>query len=99
MRAIGAIARARRAGVPVLVHCAAGTSRAGAVTALYLLLVEGRSADDAYRELARFGEGSLLESPLLPFLNQNLRFIAEGLARDGVIERVPEPLPVLGPPA
>jgi len=99
VRAIEAIARARRAGKPVLVHCAAGVRRAGAVTGVYLLLVEHRSAREAYREVARFGADDLGDSPLLPFLNQNLRRIAEGLVRRGVIERVPEPLPVLGPEA
>jgi protein tyrosine/serine phosphatase len=99
VRAIEAIARARRAGVPVLVHCAAGTRRAGAATALYLLLVEGRGAGDAWRELSRFGEDSLADSPLVSYLNGNLRAIAEGLVARGVIARVPEPLPVLGPPA
>lgn len=99
VRAIEAIARARRAGVSVLVHCAAGTRRAGAATALYLLLVEGRSTADAWREITRFGEGSLAASPLVPYLNDNLRAIAEGLLLGGVIERLPEPLPVLGPPA
>ena len=99
VRAIEAVARARRAGIPVLVHCAAGTRRAGAVTALYLLLVEGRSAAEAWRELSRFGADTLPDSPLVPFLNHNLRAIAAGLVLRGVIERVPEPLPILGPPA
>jgi protein tyrosine/serine phosphatase len=98
LRAIEAIARARARGEAVLVHCAAGVRRAGAVTGLYLLLVEGWNAEDAWREIARFGEKDLAESPLLPFLNQSLRPIAEGLVQRGVIERVPEPLPVLGPP-
>ena len=98
VRAIEDIAHARAAGEAVLVHCAAGVRRAGAVTGLYLLLVEGRSGAEAYAEIARFGEQDLDESPLLPFLNQNLRPIAEALVRRGVIARVPEPLPRLGPP-
>lgn len=41
---------------PILVHCKAGADRAGLVAALYLLLKEGRSVDEALEQLSpRFG--------------------------------------------
>lgn len=97
--AIAAVHEARLAEQPVLVHCAAGSRRAAAVVSMYQLLVEGRPADEVYRELDRFGSRPVAQSPLLPYLNSNLRELAEQLVARGVIERVPEPLPLLRPPA
>ena len=96
--AIAAVHEARQAGEPVLVHCAAGSRRSAAVVAMYELLVEGRPVDAAYRELDRFGARPVADSPLLPYLNENMRELAEELVERGVIERVPDPLPLLRPP-
>jgi protein tyrosine/serine phosphatase len=96
--AIAAVAEAKRAGIPVLVHCAAGARRSAGVVALYRLLVEGASPELAYRELDRFGSRPVAESRLLPYLNENMREIAERLVERGAIERVPRPLPLLRPP-
>jgi hypothetical protein len=85
--------------VPVLVHCAAGSRRSAAVVAMYQLLVEGRSPEDTYRELDRFGKRPVAESPLLPYLNDHMGELAELLVERGVIERVPDPLPLLQPPS
>jgi predicted protein tyrosine phosphatase len=95
--ALAAMARAKRDGHAVLVHCAAGARRSAAAVALYELLVDGEPAEAAWRELDRFGSPAE-ESALLPYLNANLRGIAEQLVAMGVIDRVPEPLPVLSPP-
>ena len=97
--AIEVVAGARREGVPVLVHCAAGSRRSAAVVSMYQLLVEGRSPEETYRELDRFGNRPVAESPLLAYLNENMQELAELLAERGVIETVPEPLPLLRPPA
>lgn len=97
--AIAEVAEARREGVPVLVHCAAGARRSAAVVAMYELLVEGRPAGEVYRELDRFGAGAVAESPLLPYLNENMAELAELLVVRGVIERVPDSLPLLQPSA
>jgi hypothetical protein len=43
------IDRQRRAGRPVFVHCKAGVSRAGLVTAAYLMWQKGWSRDEALR--------------------------------------------------
>jgi protein tyrosine phosphatase (PTP) superfamily phosphohydrolase (DUF442 family) len=96
--AIAAVHEARRAGETVLVHCSAGSRRSAAVVSMYQLLVEGRPVDDVYRELDRYGARPVAQSPLLPYLNSNLRELAEQLVERGVIERVPDPLPLLRPP-
>lgn len=96
--AVAAVHEARREGHAVLVHCAAGSRRSAGVIALYQLLVERRPVDDVYRELDRFGNRPAAESPILPFLNGNMRELAERLVERGVIERVPDPLPLLRPP-
>ncbi|XWN31847.1 MAG: sulfur transferase domain-containing protein [Devosia sp.] len=38
--------------VPILVHCKSGADRAGLAAALYLIIVEGRSAAEAKRQLS-----------------------------------------------
>ena len=96
--AIAEVAEARRSGVPVLVHCAAGARRSAAVVSMYLLLVEGRSLEVAYRELDRFGSRAVADSELLPYLNLHMAELAARLVESGVIEAVPDPLPLLRPP-
>jgi predicted protein tyrosine phosphatase len=95
--ALAAMAGARREGRAVLVHCAAGVRRSAAAVALYELLVDGGPTEAAWRELDRFGSPAE-ESALLPYLNANMRRIAEELVALGAIDRVPDPLPVLKPP-
>jgi hypothetical protein len=96
--AITHVAEAQRAGVPVLVHCAAGSRRSAAVVAMYQLLVEGRSPEQAFRELDRIGNRPVAESPLLPYLNEHMGELAGLLAARGVIERAPFPPPLIRPP-
>jgi protein tyrosine phosphatase (PTP) superfamily phosphohydrolase (DUF442 family) len=96
--AIAEVADARREGVSVLVHCAAGARRSAAVVAMYQLLVERRDAALVYRELDRFGKRPVAESPLLPYLNENMAELADLLVERGVIESAPDPLPLLQPP-
>ena len=96
--AIAAVHEGRQAGEAVLVHCAAGSRRAAAVVSMYQLLVEGRPVDQVYRELDRYGSRPVAESPLLPFLNSNMRELAEELVERGVLERVPATVPLLRPP-
>lgn len=53
---------------PALVHCKSGADRAGFVSALYLLVHEGRSADEALRQLSlayghfRFAKTGILDA-------------------------------------
>ncbi|WP_420391329.1 fused DSP-PTPase phosphatase/NAD kinase-like protein [Acuticoccus sp.] len=51
-----AIALMPRLATPVLVHCKSGADRAGLATALWLIVVEGRTVAEAKRQLAlRYG--------------------------------------------
>lgn len=95
--AIAAVHRSVQAGAPVLVHCAAGTQRTGGVIALYRLLVQGRAPAAVFQEMQRFRWDPLDDSEMLVFLNRNMGDIAARLVLRGVLERVPDPLPVLGP--
>jgi protein tyrosine/serine phosphatase len=96
--AVAEVADARRRGEAVLVQCAGGARRSGAVVAVYRLLVEGVPAEEAYRELDRFGSRPVAETPLLEYLNLHIGEIADLLVERGVLERAPDPLPLLRPP-
>lgn len=95
--AIETLAKAHRNGETVLVHCAAGTQRTGSVTAAYRVLVLGESPQKAYEELQEYGWDPSTDQILLQYLNGNMQFVAESLVKRGVIDRVPNPLPVVGP--
>lgn len=97
INAIEALARSHKAGKPVLIHCAAGTQRTGSVVAAYRVLVLGESPQDAYRELVQYGWDPDTDQVLLLYLNGNMRHVAEELAARGVISRIPDPIPVVGP--
>lgn len=97
IRALQALARARRAGKPVLVHCSAGAQRTGSVVAAWRLLVEKRSPAFAYAELQSYGWRPVKDDILRVYLNAHLRELAEALQRSGVIDQVPAPIPQLGP--
>lgn len=53
---------------PVLLHCKSGADRAGLVSALYLFFREGRSIEDAARQLSlRYGHVKQADTGLLDF--------------------------------
>lgn len=92
-RAITVMVKGKRKGHPVLVHCAAGTQRAGGVTATYRLLVEGVKDNDAIvAELKKYGWRSK-DTVLLNFINKNMYTLAQNLLARNIIERIPDPLP------
>lgn len=93
--AIAVMHQARRAGKPVLVHCAAGAQRTGGVVAAYRVLVERKSPDAARAELKRYGWKSGKDQVLLNYLNRNMAKLAELLLARQVIDAIPNPLPVL----
>ena len=95
-RAIETIYRAHQDEDPILVHCSAGARRTAGVIALYQVLVQGSSTDDAFPQLERYGS-NIRESKLLPFLNENMEPIAVSLVDLGVIDRVPRTLPRFDP--
>jgi len=51
----------RNADQPVYVHCAAGKHRAGTITALYRLRVQGWTPEQAWKEQQSYGFGSAKE--------------------------------------
>jgi tyrosine-protein phosphatase SIW14 len=56
---------------PLYVHCRAGIDRVGVLLAIYRMLVEDVSADDAIAEMARF------QSPWLPLEKRYIRELSE----------------------
>lgn len=51
---------------PILVHCKSGADRAGFMAALYLLVAEGRSADEALQQLSpRYGHFRFAKTGIL----------------------------------
>jgi len=93
-QALAAIHRAKVAGDQVLVHCAAGNRRSGAVIAAYQVLLEEKSPGVAFQELQRFADSDpVSESPIVPHLNQQMEPLAARLVEMGVMDRVPDPVP------
>jgi protein tyrosine/serine phosphatase len=93
--AIAAIDRAIRQGKPVLVHCVAGAQRSGGVIAAYRVLVEKRPAPEAFAEMRRFGHDPHDNPHLLDYLNNHMAELAQRLVELGVIDQVPDPIPVV----
>lgn len=96
VRALETMAEAKKAGKQVLVHCAAGSQRTGGVIAYYRLFLRNDPPEEIYKELKKFGGDSEPDSPLMTYLNGNMKELAERLAERGVISEVPQTLPVLG---
>ena len=79
-------------------HCAAGSYRTGGVIASYRMLIEGKAPDEAWAEMEQYSWNS--DIPILPeYLNSHMGELTEKLLQLGVIDSVPDPLPVLGRPA
>ena len=95
--AIEAMAGALAERKPVLVHCATGAQRTGAVVAFWRVLVQGRSPQAAYRELLAYHHDPIANERLVPYLNGNMARLAQMLVDRHVIEQVPDPLPVISP--
>jgi hypothetical protein len=88
------LVRATKQGRPVLVHCSAGVMRTGGIVTLYRLLVERRSASFVMAELRRHGWNP--KSTALPlYINNHVAELGRMLLDSGVIEDVPDPVPVL----
>jgi protein tyrosine/serine phosphatase len=94
-QAVAAIDRSIQQGKPVLVHCVAGAQRTGGVIAAYRLLVEKLPADEAFAEMRRFGHDPHDNPHLLEYLNNHMGELARRLVELGVIDQVPDPIPVV----
>lgn len=96
-KAIAEMHAASKAGKPVLLHCSAGTQRTGGIVAAYRVLVQGKSTGEAIEEMERYEFSPEKDKLLIDYLNANLGVLAGRLVELGVIERVPDPLPVFKP--
>lgn len=94
-QAVAAIDRCQRAGTPVLVHCAAGAQRTGGAVAAYQMLVRGESPETVYAGMKAYGWKPGHDETLVRYLNEHMAELARLLAEEGVIARVPNPLPRL----
>ena len=82
---------------PALIHCAAGTQRTGGATALYRLLFEKQSPESVVEEMKHY-DWSYRDNPdLLDYLNKNMPVICNALHEKGVLDEIPDPIPVLQP--
>jgi protein tyrosine/serine phosphatase len=96
--AVAAVIQAERQGKPVLVHCAAGAQRTGGTIAFYQLLVDKKPPAAVIQELKHHGWNPKRNPNLLPYLNENLAKIATILHDRGLLDEIPDPLPVLQAP-
>jgi len=95
--AIERMVGAEKEGKATLVHCAAGTQRTGGVIAAYRVLVQGKSPGFAYAEMQQYDWDPVDDVVLVRYLNKNMGRLAQMLVERNVLDRVPDPLPVLGP--
>lgn len=96
-QALAAVAQTRKEGKVLLVQCMAGTHRTGGIVATYRMLIQGKPAKEAYAELCHYGWDPEKHQDLLKFLNPNMGAIAAELVKLGVLAKMPDPIPVLGP--
>lgn len=91
--AVSQLKRAHDAGRPTLVHCAAGSYRTGGVYAIWRLFVDGWEPQRVRDEMGLYGMDD--DNILVAYLNEHMETIAHRLVDEGVIDQVPDPLPVL----
>jgi protein tyrosine/serine phosphatase len=94
IKAITAINMAKKENKPVLVRCAAGTQRTGGVVATYHALFDSWTPEQIYHEMAKYDFHHRSNDKLIPYLNKNIREIANALNENGILEEVPDPLPI-----
>ncbi len=95
IRSVSEIDRAVKEKQPILIHCSAGSQRTGATIAYYRLLVQQIEPDQVLDEMQRYSFRHRRNPDLIPYVNQNMETMAQGLVSAGTIDRVPEPLPQL----
>ena len=70
----GAKALFETAAYPILFHCKSGADRAGIMSALYVLIMQGGSADEALKQLSwRFGHIRQAKTGMLDFFVESYR--------------------------
>ena len=95
--AVATLVQCEQQGKPVLVHCAAGAQRTGGVVASYRMLIQKQSPQMAYQEMRRYGWSPRKNPDLLTYVNSHMAELAQLLVEKGVLEKVPDPLPLLAP--
>jgi len=93
VKAVEAMHQARQSNEQVLVHCAAGAYRTGGAVAFYRLLVEEVPPESIRGELGDYGWRD--KERLIPYLNDHMADMARRLKEQGIIEQVPQPVPVI----
>jgi len=71
--ALSMIIDAERKHCPVLVHCQAGTERTGGVIAVYRILVNHMSEEQAFAEARSYGHNDRENPHLMPFIEEHLK--------------------------
>ena len=94
-KTIEAIVQAKQENKRILVHCSAGELRSGGTLGCYRMLVNGDDPKEVLKEMLRYGYEPRRDDALVPFINKNMGKLAELLVEKGVIQEVPDPLPVL----
>ncbi len=96
-KALAVDVEAEEQGRPVLIHCAAGAQRTGALVVYYRVLIQKRPPADAYTELLAY-DWLPKNTILLEYTNENMERLATLLEEGGTLSEVPKPRPVIGPP-
>ena len=94
-KTVEAIVQAKKENKRILVHCSAGELRSGGTLGCYRLLVKGDDPKDVLEEMLHYGYEPRRDTALVPFINENMERLAELLIEKGVIQEMPDPLPVL----
>jgi protein tyrosine/serine phosphatase len=98
-QAIASIDRAVKSQQPVLVHCSAGSQRTGGVIAMYRVLVQGRTVEEALAEMEHYGWDPLKDKALTTYLDTHVEELAQRLVNLAVIDKVPMDYPGFGRPS
>jgi protein tyrosine/serine phosphatase len=87
--ALSAVRKAQAESKPVLVHCAAGSQRAGAAVYFYRTLIEQKSSDIAYEEMQEYDMRPSHDQALVDYINGNIAGLGGLLQQMGVVTQVP----------
>lgn len=98
-QAFAILLEARRDKRPILVHCGGGSERTGAMFAWYRMLLDGWDGAQAYDEYLSYRSSPPKTDALRTFVNKHFPEIVKRMQARGLIENVPDPLPVFGPKA
>lgn len=98
VEALTVMHQSRLAEEPVLLHCAAGSQRTSGAFAFYNTLVLGQSAEQVVSDMQDYSWRPGRDQILLDYLNEHIAYVAEQLAARGIIESVPQELPVFESP-